>query len=109
MDRSSFEFQKFCFLCGEECIVDMDPKHPDRFEQNPGVMCKTAHRGKSKDGKQEMIQRSYRGGKNVYYLSVFQEAKIINQVGFEKKEEKGLVTILLSPLFYRYAMNEEIY
>ena len=56
-----------------------------------------------------MIQRSYRGGKNVYYLSVFQEAKIINQVRFKKKEEKGFVTILLSPLFYRYAMNEEIY
>ena len=46
---------------------------------------------------------------NVYYLSVFQEAKIINQVRFKKKEEKGILTILLSPLFYSYAMNEEIY
>ena len=40
---------------------------------------------------------------------VFQEAKIINQVRFKKKEGKGILTILLSPLFYRYAMKEEIY
>ena len=54
MDRSSFEFQKvLCVcVCGEECVVDVDPKLPDRFERNPGVMCKTADRGKSKDGKQ---------------------------------------------------------
>ena len=58
---------------------------------------------------EEIIQRSYRGGKNVYYLSVFQEAKIINQVRFKKKEEKGILTILLSPLLYRYALNEEIH
>ena len=40
------------FFCGEKCIVEVDLKHPDRFERNPGVMCKTADRGKSKDGKQ---------------------------------------------------------
>ena len=44
--------KNFVFFCGEECIVDVDPKDPDRFERNPGVMCKTADRGKSKDGKQ---------------------------------------------------------
>ena len=32
-------------------IVDVDPKHPDRFERNPEVMCKTVDRGKSKGGK----------------------------------------------------------
>ena len=52
MDRSSFEFQKVCFLCGEECIVDVNPKHRDIFERNPRVMCKTADRGRSKHGKQ---------------------------------------------------------
>ena len=45
--------KNFVFFCGEECIVDVDPKDPDRFERNPGVMCKTADRGKSKDGKQK--------------------------------------------------------
>ena len=46
---------------------------------------------------EEIIQRSYRGGKNVYYLLVFQEAKIINQLRFKKKEKNGILTILLSP------------
>ena len=44
--------KNFVFFCGEECIVDVDPKDPDRFERNPGVTCKTADRGKRKDGKQ---------------------------------------------------------
>ena len=31
-------------------MIEADPKHQDRFEENPGVLCKTADRGKSKDG-----------------------------------------------------------
>ena len=45
-----FEFDKCCLFCGKECIVEADPKHRDRFDRNPGVLCRTADRGKSKEG-----------------------------------------------------------
>ena len=45
--------KNFGFFCGEECIADVDP--------NPGVMCKTADRGKEQRWKtEEIIQSSYR-------------------------------------------------
>ena len=28
----------------------MDKKHPDRWKKNPGVLCRTADRGKTKHG-----------------------------------------------------------
>ena len=28
-----------------------DPKHPARWEKNPGVLCRTADRGKDKEGR----------------------------------------------------------
>ena len=50
VDGSAFEFRKLCFFCGEECIVEVDPRHPNRFDRKPGMLCRTADRGKTKDG-----------------------------------------------------------
>lgn len=45
-----FDFKKLCLFCGEPCAVEPDERHPDRFEKKPGVLCRTADRGKSKEG-----------------------------------------------------------
>ena len=89
MARSSFEFQKFCFFCGEECIVDVDPKHPDRFERNPGVMCKTADRGKSKDGKQRKSFKEVIEEVRTYIIyRYFKKQKLSIKSGSRKKRRK---------------------
>ena len=91
MDRPSFEFQTFCFFCWEECIVDMDPKHSDRFEQNPGVMCKTAHRGKSKDGKQRKWFKEVIEEVRMYIIyQYFKKQKLSIKSGSRKKRRKVL-------------------
>ena len=46
----TFNFTTSCFICGEECDVKPDKKHPDRWKKNPGILCQTADRGRSKDG-----------------------------------------------------------
>ena len=45
-----FDFKTSCFICGEACNIKKDVRHPDRCEKNPGILCKTADRGFSKDG-----------------------------------------------------------
>ena len=45
---SSFNFAEDCFICGAPCNVTGDPKHPDRWKKNPGILCTTDDRGKSK-------------------------------------------------------------
>ena len=47
----SFDFMEDCFICGQFCNVTGDPKHPACWEKNPGVLCRTADRGKNKDGR----------------------------------------------------------
>ena len=51
----SFNFTKDCFVCGYSCNVTSDPKHPDRWERNPErnpeILCRTADRGKDKEGR----------------------------------------------------------
>ena len=47
----SFNFTKDCFICGDSCNVTGDPKHPDRWERNPGILCRTTDRGKDKGGR----------------------------------------------------------
>ena len=43
---SEFNFLANCFICGTECNVERDKKHPDRWEKNKAYLCKTAERGK---------------------------------------------------------------
>ena len=47
-DMTPFDFTVNCFICGTFCSVEMDTKHPDRWKKNPGMLCKTADRGKGK-------------------------------------------------------------
>ena len=42
----SFNFKENCLICGDYCEVNRDPKHPDRWEKNRGILCRTADRGK---------------------------------------------------------------
>ena len=37
-----FDFRKLCFFCAKPCIIISDERHPDRWEKNPGILCKTA-------------------------------------------------------------------
>lgn len=46
----SFEFKKACLFCGKDCSIVKDSKNPTRWEKNPGVLCKTANRGKDQFG-----------------------------------------------------------
>ena len=54
---SSFKFTKDCFICGDSCNVTGDPKHPDRWERNLGILCRTADRGKDKERR---IRKSFK-------------------------------------------------
>ena len=51
-----FDFKRACFICGEVCAVQPDKKHPDRWKKNPGILCRTADRGKNKDGYKKKFQ-----------------------------------------------------
>ena len=57
----AFEFKTQCFICGRNCAVKADHKHPDCFKKNPGVLCRTADRGSAKfeDGK-EVKRKSFK-------------------------------------------------
>lgn len=57
---SKFDFVKHCLFCGEECILDKDPKHPERWK--PAYLCRsTASTSKQGDEsisyKQNIIDR----------------------------------------------------
>lgn len=39
----AFDFREHCFFCGEACIMDPDPRHPDRWRI--ARLCLTADRG----------------------------------------------------------------
>ena len=54
-DMTPFDFTVNCFICGTFCSVEMDTKHPDRWKKNPGMLCKTADRGKGKLSFKEVI------------------------------------------------------
>ena len=56
-DIESFDFKSKCFFCGENCLVEPDPKNPARFRKKPGVLCKTADRGKTKSEDRKTIRR----------------------------------------------------
>lgn len=36
-----FDFKANCLYCGQECCVDKDPRHPDRWE--PAFLCRSTH------------------------------------------------------------------
>ena len=39
-----FNFKELCLFCANICNVIPDTRHPDRWEKNPGILCKTAER-----------------------------------------------------------------
>ena len=39
-----FDFQKLCLFCAKPCSIIPDERHQDRWEKNPGILCKTADR-----------------------------------------------------------------
>ena len=49
------------FFYGEKCAIEADPKNPNRFKKNPGILCRTADRGSAKfeDGK-EVKRKSFK-------------------------------------------------
>ena len=49
------------FFCGEKCAVEADPKNPNHFKKNTGILCRTADRGSAKfeDG-EEMKRKSFK-------------------------------------------------
>ena len=82
-------FKNFVFFYGEECIVDVDPKHLDRFERHPGVMCKTADRGKSKNGKQRKSFKEVIEEVRTYIIyRYFKKQKLSIKSGSRKKRRK---------------------
>ena len=54
-ELSSFSFKRDCLFCGEVCSVVIDPKHPERWKNNKGVLCRTADRGGGKKTFKEVI------------------------------------------------------
>ena len=49
-DVPKFDFLEKCFICNQYCSVEPDERHPNRWLKNSAVLCRTADRGKSKDG-----------------------------------------------------------
>jgi len=39
---ATFHFKEHCLFCGETCVLNRDPKHPDRWR--PAYSCRTAER-----------------------------------------------------------------
>ena len=48
-----FHFKEHCLLCGETCVLDRDPKHPDHWR--PAYPCRTAERGEQHAFKQTIL------------------------------------------------------
>ena len=71
---------------GEECIVDVDPKHLDRSGRNPGVMCKTAWKtdGKQRKSFKEVIEEV----KTYIIYRYFKKQKLSIKSGSRKKRRK---------------------
>ena len=44
-DDIPFDFKKHCIFCGFQCSVVPDPKNPERWKKNKGMLCRTADRG----------------------------------------------------------------
>ena len=38
------DFRKLCLFCAKPCSIIPDERHPDRWEKNAGILCKTADR-----------------------------------------------------------------
>ena len=51
----SFEFKTSCFICGHLCAIVPDERHPERWEKNKGILCKTADRGSGKKSFKEVL------------------------------------------------------
>ena len=49
--EATFDFKTNCLICGKVCEVEPDKKNPERFNRNPGYLCRTADRGKDKQGR----------------------------------------------------------
>ena len=50
-----FKWLQHCFLCGEDCYIIVDPKHPDRWRDS--FECSTSDRGKGNIVFKEVIFR----------------------------------------------------
>ena len=51
--KVTFDVNKHCIFCGNECRMTPDPKHPDRW--NKATLCRTADRGESNKSFKEVI------------------------------------------------------
>ena len=40
---ASFDFKQDCFFCADKCMLNPDPKHPDRWKK--AMLCRTSDRG----------------------------------------------------------------
>ena len=86
-------------------MVKIDTKHLDRFDRNPGVLCRTADRGKSKDGKQ---RKSFKEIiiEVITYI-IYCAFIVISQVKEKKEKDRQLFHKLR--FGFRHVMNEETY
>ena len=53
--NGSFDFKKSCLFCANSCNVELDSKHPDRWRNNKGFLCRTADLGKEKKLLKEVL------------------------------------------------------
>ena len=65
----------YCFICGEDCQVVADKKNPSCFKKNPGVLCKTADRGRDQLGRKrksfkEVLAEVNEGGIKTVWLNI---------------------------------------
>ena len=42
---TAFDFKQHCLFCGKKCDVEPDPKNPERWKKNKGMLCRAADRG----------------------------------------------------------------
>ena len=40
----AFDFRRLCLFCAKPCSIIPDEWHPDRWEKNPEILCKTGDR-----------------------------------------------------------------
>ena len=50
-----FDFREQCFFCGDTCHVEPDPKNPERWKKNKGMLCRTADRGAGPKNVKEVL------------------------------------------------------
>jgi len=54
---TTFNFREHCIFCGALCIMDRDPKHPDRWRKV--TLCRTADRAADRTYKQKILDTCF--------------------------------------------------